>query len=477
MEEAERTLNQGQRKADHLCVLVHGLWGNPKHLSYLATTLRETYPEEELQILVAKRNSDSFTYDGIDLGGERVAHEIEDALEELARKGQPIKKLSMVGYSLGGLVARYAMGLLYSKGWFDKLEPVNFTTFASPHLGVRTPRRGYQSHLWNILGGNTLSSSGRQLFLIDQFRDTKRPLLSVLADPNSIFIKALARFKHRVLYANIVNDRSAPYYTTYISKVDPFDDIESIDVRYLKGYEPVIVDANEPIELKEQKDTSQIYARVLNTSRNFISRLPLFALLTVLVPVGSVVFLINSGVQSIRSQQRIRLHEAGKAGIGLGSYRIPLMVENARSAVEGAFENYTAGQHPEYLHDSDEEAAGSDEHQAITTPRPSNGVATTDSSADEEEEKPSESPSRPSTTTAPLIRVRSRHHHEFPTLALSPEQFSMIDALDAVGIKKYPVHIHKVGHSHAAIIVRRQAKGFEEGKVVVKHWLDEEFEI
>jgi len=42
----------------------------------------------------------------------------------LARQGQEIKSLSLVGYSLGGLVARYAVGLLHSKGMFEKIKPV-----------------------------------------------------------------------------------------------------------------------------------------------------------------------------------------------------------------------------------------------------------------------------------------------------------------------------------------------------------------
>ena len=64
-----------------------------------------------------------------------------------------------------------------------------------------------------------------------------------------------------------------------------------------------------------------------------------------------------------------------------------------------------------------------------------------------------------------------------PKLNLTQEQFSMIDSLDKVGFKKYRVHISKVRHTHAAIIVRMKRKGFEEGKVVLRHWLDEEFEI
>lgn len=73
---------------------------------------------------MAKRNSGSFTYDGIELGGERVCQEIEEEIERLASEGSEIKRISLVGYSLGGLVARYAAGLLDSKGIFDKITPV-----------------------------------------------------------------------------------------------------------------------------------------------------------------------------------------------------------------------------------------------------------------------------------------------------------------------------------------------------------------
>lgn len=77
--------------------------------------------------------------------------------------------------------------------------------------------------------------SGRQLFTIDSFRGTGRPLLSVLADRDSIFIRALSKFKNRVLYTNIVNDRSAVYYTTGVSRIDPFTKPDAVKINYLKG--------------------------------------------------------------------------------------------------------------------------------------------------------------------------------------------------------------------------------------------------
>ncbi|KAN0112712.1 DUF676 domain containing protein [Hyaloscypha variabilis] len=445
------------REAQHLCVLVHGLWGNPNHLEVVAKSLREKHPEESLHILVAKRNSGSFTYDGIELGGERVCQEIEEEIEKLAKAGQEIKRISLVGYSLGGLVARFCVGLLYSKGFFEKITPVNFTTFATPHLGVRTPLRGWHNHIWNVLGARTLSASGRQLFTIDNFRDTGKPLLEVLADPESIFIKGLALFERRTLYTNIVNDRSAVYYTTGISKTDPFTNLDKIKINYVKDYEDVILDPENPVEPLEPKETeSTVYGNILRSSQTTIGRLPLFLAMMFFIPIGVVAFLINSGVQSLRSNRRIRLHERGLAGIQPGNYRVPLLIKGMREAVEDVYENLNSAQSNEYLVAGTEEEAAQEE--PADRPQSSRGHSKSDSSAtDGNPEK------------------HGLRQHEVPTLALAPYQFRMVQALDNVGFQKYPVYIHKVRHSHAAIVVRVDKPSFDEGRVVLRHWLNEEF--
>lgn len=103
---------------------VNQLWGNPEHLKSVAKALRAAHPPEKLYLLLAKRNTGNSTYDGIERGGERVCVEIEEELEAIKAKGGKITKLSVVGYSLGGLVARYAIGLLGAKGLFDEIEPV-----------------------------------------------------------------------------------------------------------------------------------------------------------------------------------------------------------------------------------------------------------------------------------------------------------------------------------------------------------------
>lgn len=74
----------------------------------------------------------------------------------------------------GGLVSRYVVGLLYAKRVFDSITPINFTTFASPHLGIRHVNAGFFHSVANYLGPRLLSASGRQMFIADR---TPQPLL------------------------------------------------------------------------------------------------------------------------------------------------------------------------------------------------------------------------------------------------------------------------------------------------------------
>lgn len=375
-----------------------------------------------------------------------MTQEIEVFAEQHEQDGTPIRRLSIVGYSLGGLVARYVIGLLFSRGWFNKVTPVNFTTFATPHLGVRTPFMGVHYSIWNILGARTLSVSGRQLFLVDSFRNTGRPLLSVLADPMSIFVVALSMFRRRTLYANIINDRSAPYYTTSISRSDPFAHLDVLDINYLPKYDPIILNPDNPATRKASGPRVSYPGRLLGSGQAFLKQAPLSILLGILIPLGSFFYLINAGVQSLRSQSRIRLHEQDQEGLKAGGYRVALMIQNARGLAENATENF--GQSSSGFPMLREEHPG------------------------EQDNKPASAPYKG------LSRFDLDQLDIAPTLHLTDGQFAMIDTLDNVGFRKYRVHIHKVRHTHAAIIVRISGRSsFDEGKLVIKHWLDEEFEI
>ncbi|OAQ98621.1 hypothetical protein LLEC1_02094, partial [Akanthomyces lecanii] len=403
----------GSAKAGHLCVLVHGLWGNPEHMRNIAKCLRDQYSRDELYLLLAKRNTGSFTYDGVERGGERVCAEIEEELRSIEAAGGNITKLSIIGYSLGGLVSRYTVGLLYAKGILDSMECMNFCTFASPHLGVRTPLRGWYNHIWNVVGARTLSMSGQQLFTTDRFRDTERPLLQVMADPKSIFMSGLRKFKRHTLYANITNDKSAVYYTTCIQKTDPYRNLDLIRPNYIPG------------------------------RGEYLKRIPLALAIAVFVPIGVAAYLVNSVIQNVRSSQRIRLHEMGRLGVSIEEYRVPLLIKELRGEVESAYEALNNSQGQEYLGEDDDE---DDEDEAMNA---------------EDRQM--------------LTRERRLSQPTQPTLALAPCQFDMIRNLDTLGWRKYPVWIHRTGHAHGAIIARIDKRKYDEGFIVLGHYAENEF--
>ena len=141
--------------SDHLAVLVHGLWGNPEHMWCVKESLERAHPS--LHVLVSKTNIGNRTYDGVDVCGERIAKEVQEEVERLRKNGTDVKRISFVGYSFGGLAARYCIGVLQSTGTLDSIKPVNFTTFATPHVGVCPPKQGFFSYFVSSLGERSLS--------------------------------------------------------------------------------------------------------------------------------------------------------------------------------------------------------------------------------------------------------------------------------------------------------------------------------
>lgn len=84
----------------------------------------------------------------------------------------------------GGLISRYVVGLLYARGLFETIQPVNFTTFATPHLGIRHINPGVFHNLANRLGARLLGFSGRHMFIADHML---RPLLLQMAEKGTFF--------------------------------------------------------------------------------------------------------------------------------------------------------------------------------------------------------------------------------------------------------------------------------------------------
>ncbi|KAJ4306240.1 hypothetical protein N0V88_001038 [Collariella sp. IMI 366227] len=365
----------------------------------------------------------------------------------------------MAEYTGGSIRAEHLCVLVH--GLYERSTPQNRSTSTSrsetadpsPTMASNSAA-SWANQIFNIMGARTLCMSGRQLFGIDTFRDTGKPLLAVLADPNSIFMSGLAKFKRHTLYSNIVNDRSAVHYTTGISKTDPYVDMSKVKANFLPGWNDVILDPVNPVSPAPPTSPETLRASVEKWTR----RVPFILALTLFIPLGVVAFLVNSAVQTMRSSRRVRLHESGLAGIRVEDFRVNLWIKEIREAVEGAYENLNSSQGHEYLDDGSslEEEEG---HEVSP-------VSGDDDEEDDEWESDRE--------LLALERKQSRQEM-FPTLALAPYQFVAIQALDRLKWRKYPVWIHNHRHSHAAIIVRMDKPGFDEGRVVLRHWVTEEF--
>ncbi|KAK9099938.1 hypothetical protein Scep_023368 [Stephania cephalantha] len=206
--------SQLRRFPEHLVIMVNGIVGSAEDWRYAAEQFVKKLPEKV--IVHRECNSSKLTFDGVDLMGERLAEEVSSVVSR--RPG--VQKISFVAHSLGGLIARYAIGRLYEnshqsrssvlagensseeqlnrlvqsfeqpcEGRIAGLEPFNFITFATPHLGSRgnkqlpflcglpfLERRASQTAHWIV--GRT----GKHLFLTDNDNGSLPLLLRMVND-------------------------------------------------------------------------------------------------------------------------------------------------------------------------------------------------------------------------------------------------------------------------------------------------------
>jgi len=252
----------------HLFVLIHGLGGTPDDLACLRKNLVGRGGSDVL-VLAPGCNAATRSFDGVPAGAERVAEEIRAVVEA----HPTLRRISLVGNSLGGIYARYVAALLYEGeegeedpgpgpgrgapagedkdecrgGRIAGLVPATFLTTATPHLGV-----GPFGYLGLVpspiasLGASILGASTRQLALADADGDGGRPLLVAMADAESAgatadgaarsrdgatrkrgtlpFIRALASFERRCAYANAKNDFLVAYETASLDVDATFAD-------------------------------------------------------------------------------------------------------------------------------------------------------------------------------------------------------------------------------------------------------------
>ncbi|KAM0014188.1 putative alpha/Beta hydrolase, lipase [Helianthus debilis subsp. tardiflorus] len=229
---------------DHLLIMVNGIIGSAADWRYAAKQFVKRLPDKVI-VHCSDCNSATLTFDGVDRMGERLAEEVLTVVQ----RWPEVSKISFIAHSLGGLVARYAIGRLYESVPISRssnllqydaeqsleqlfeakiggLQPVNFITVATPHLGSRghrqlpflcglpfLERRAPQTAHW-IVG-----RSGKHLFLTDNDNGGRPLLLQMVNDTENIkFMSALGSFKRRVAYANANFDQVVGWRTSSIRR-------------------------------------------------------------------------------------------------------------------------------------------------------------------------------------------------------------------------------------------------------------------
>ncbi|KAF4325587.1 hypothetical protein JM18_000112 [Phytophthora kernoviae] len=224
----------------HIVVLVHGNNGSPADFDAVEDALLTKYGENQMLIIKSSANEPDTSL-GVEVGGTRLAKEVVEAV--FAYDLSPVAdtyKLSVIGHSLGGLYARYAIVQMMQSLSCLNMEYVDFVTICTPHLGSRRARG--PSTVKNILrlGVHKVLASraiygltGIDLLLDAQGQtqertsDTSdvepvRPLLEVMGNDDSEFIRSLRRFRNGTLVAMTDGDVVVPYPSASMRSHSPY---------------------------------------------------------------------------------------------------------------------------------------------------------------------------------------------------------------------------------------------------------------
>ncbi|GLU15996.1 hypothetical protein SLE2022_324460 [Rubroshorea leprosula] len=235
-----------RRNPTHLVIMVNGIMGSAQNWKFAARQFLKEYPAD-LIVHCSESNCQMLTLHGIDVMGERLANEVVSVI----KRHPSVLKISFICHSLGGLIGRYAIARLYEPdvtrelsqgngasrsdhqgyslpegklgGKIAGLEPMNFITSATPHLGswghkqvpmfcgFYTLEKGATHTSW------FLGRTGKHLFLTDRDKGQHPLLLQMVRDCEDLkFISALRAFRHRVAYANARFDHIVGWSTSSI---------------------------------------------------------------------------------------------------------------------------------------------------------------------------------------------------------------------------------------------------------------------
>ncbi|XP_059631189.1 lipid droplet phospholipase 1-like isoform X2 [Cornus florida] len=236
------------RSPTHLVIMVNGIIGSAQNWRFAAKQFLKRYPQDII-VHCSECNSSMLTFDGVDVMGKRLADEVISVITRYL----DLQKISFIAHSLGGLIARYAIAKLYGqdiqrkpsqgngecgsdksnhpcseekfKGKIAGLEPMNFITVATPHLGSRGHKQvpmfcGFYT-VEKVASRTSwlFSRTGKHLFLTDCDKEKSPLLVQMVNDYEDLkFMSALQSFRRRVAYANAKFDHLVGWSTSSIRR-------------------------------------------------------------------------------------------------------------------------------------------------------------------------------------------------------------------------------------------------------------------
>ncbi|EDO15658.1 hypothetical protein Kpol_473p17 [Vanderwaltozyma polyspora DSM 70294] len=301
--------------AKHLVILLHGLWGNYKHMDSLLEMFQKVINDRgsdsndsdagnsnsNFVFYSAMENAKFKTLDGIEIVGYRTLIEISQFIKNSKYQ---FNKISVIGYSLGGIIGRFIIGKMFTdcKEIFEGMQPILFLTLATPHVGVdfynlnHSPGKAVLITILKSLGTTILGKSGKELFISNSENDI------LVKMTTGEFIEGLKKFQYRVVLANVKNDRTVPFYTSFITDSDPFLVTENC-VKYnfdfnipnasYSNLQPKILDLNElnsAVIHSKDEYTTEVKLKMLRRVPLIILLMIIFLPLALIINTGATIY-------------------------------------------------------------------------------------------------------------------------------------------------------------------------------------------
>ncbi|KAG0306266.1 hypothetical protein BGZ98_002689 [Dissophora globulifera] len=486
----------------HLVVLQHGLWGNVDHVRFLAAQFKERLGDRIL-VYRAQTNEAKFTYDGVDVCGQRLVQEIYSVVKVIESggniedmKGQKFKdkkhktrgklhskttvtpapmpataatstttttaittptetrvdidqqplavknlsenvdapigeskatttkkvtQFSYLGYSFGGLIGRFAMGLLEVEGFFDPIDqggrgvdPMYFVAVATPHLGIRHPPLDMSSKIFNFMSARMLSR------------------------------------------------------TASFSDADPFIDLESLDIQYHSGYSSLI-------ESFEHQDLDALAKRkALWKSKSFSERLSLrlkaiswkrYMLLAVLVPFFLPFVFFSITYDGLISRRRIK--PIMQSNEDLKRMRDEAVIMKNKGIAGAESDASSSSVIPPESEQPVTQSANVDSSVTLSMPLDASTTPSTSVNASTSTAKKAKKAKK----EQELISISYPDMKNLRPLGLAPVQLEMCKNLNQLPWIKNIIHIEGL-NAHGSIVIRERRFENDGGIAAVQHAVD-----